>query len=54
MQTNYERQKIIIADQLKLRSFSQQLTPPMLDRMISNISETLRNYRMYYKQEFIR
>ena len=54
MHTNYERQKIIVADQLKLRSFGQRITPRMISLMLYDISEKLRNYRLYFKDEFIR
>lgn len=53
MQTNYERQKMVVWDQLKLRAFQQQLTPSMVSLMIYDISEKIRHYRMYFKQEFI-
>jgi hypothetical protein len=53
MRTNYERKKMIIDDQLKLQSFGQQLTPNVVSLMILDISEKLRGYRMYFRQEFI-
>ncbi|XP_028391251.1 uncharacterized protein LOC114516081 isoform X2 [Dendronephthya gigantea] len=53
MQRNYEKQKIIIAYQLRLASFGQQLTPRMVNRLILDISQDIRNYKMYFKKEFI-
>ena len=53
MQRNYEKQKIIIAYQLRLGSFGQQLTPRMVNRLILDISQDIRNYKMYFKREFI-
>ena len=53
MRTDYERQKFIIANQLKTPKFAQESTPRMLNLIMLGISEKMRNYRMFFKKEFI-
>ena len=53
MQTKYDNRKMVHSVELKVRPFDQQLTPPLVGQMMSDISQEIRNYRMYFKDEFI-